>query len=445
MLGRLLNIFIYDANKVFVAMSIVFSGLTVVAIYYLGKNLYDRNTGLLAAVLAISSPNLWFHGEVALSYVLEAFFSTLVALMCWQVINGRHGLIWALAVVLAVAGGFRQNTPVFLFPLWLYSIKSLPPRKILASFIVFVLVSLSWFVPMILVTGGVERYRAALAELREFVLINSSVFEGGLPILIHHSMTIARFVIYGVGAGFAVLGLAIYVVIKNGDFSVFAEKKSIFCLLWVLPSILFYMCIFIHYANPGYALIFTPCLLILTAIATKKMDSVSFPFIKKNITPWISTGVVVMNGILFVFCAHPVSYRAISDHNVNLPIALQQIRKYDPAKTAVLAPPYINYSFRPIMCYLPEYRAYNVAVEKNRAGEPRKAFAGIHGETFLEPKISLPDTLTKFAAITAAPETGKGAAGKKGLEYSALGNSGLVIISGPIDRVREVFPALPLR
>src|SRR4030043_321809 len=43
MLGRLLNLFIEDANTVFVSISFIFSGLTVVAVYYLGKEVFDRN------------------------------------------------------------------------------------------------------------------------------------------------------------------------------------------------------------------------------------------------------------------------------------------------------------------------------------------------------------------------------------------------------------------
>src|SRR3972149_11100567 len=52
MLGRLFNLFINDANTVFVSMSIIFSGLTIVAIYYLGKEMYDKKIAILAALIA---------------------------------------------------------------------------------------------------------------------------------------------------------------------------------------------------------------------------------------------------------------------------------------------------------------------------------------------------------------------------------------------------------
>src|SRR6266511_1850084 len=101
MLGRFLNFFVHDANVALVSLSILFGALTVVVIYYLGKELYNPECALLAALLAITSPNLWFHGEVALTYVIEAFFSTWIAFLCWKVLKGEERLIWIAAIVLA--------------------------------------------------------------------------------------------------------------------------------------------------------------------------------------------------------------------------------------------------------------------------------------------------------------------------------------------------------
>ena len=66
-LGRVIHFFIDDGNAVFVSVSVFFSGLTMVAVYRLGKELFDTKTGAIAALLALTSPNVWFHGEVALT------------------------------------------------------------------------------------------------------------------------------------------------------------------------------------------------------------------------------------------------------------------------------------------------------------------------------------------------------------------------------------------
>ena len=80
MLGRLLNVFIADANTVYVSISVFFSGIAIAAVYLLGRDIFGRKIGTIAALLALSSPSFWFHGEVALTYIVEAFFSTITAI-----------------------------------------------------------------------------------------------------------------------------------------------------------------------------------------------------------------------------------------------------------------------------------------------------------------------------------------------------------------------------
>src|SRR4030067_1076133 len=110
-LGRILHLFIADANTVFVSISVCFSGLTVACVYLLGKEVFERKIGIIAALLALSSPSLWFHGAVALSYVVEAFFSTAIALFCWRILTGQGRDLWISAGILGLAGGVRQKPP----------------------------------------------------------------------------------------------------------------------------------------------------------------------------------------------------------------------------------------------------------------------------------------------------------------------------------------------
>src|SRR5205809_1230104 len=56
MAGKLINLFFHDANSSFLALSLIGGGLTVVAVYYLGLSIFDRETGLWAAALAFTSP-----------------------------------------------------------------------------------------------------------------------------------------------------------------------------------------------------------------------------------------------------------------------------------------------------------------------------------------------------------------------------------------------------
>jgi hypothetical protein len=67
MMGRFLNLLLDDANTVYISISIFFSGLTVLVLYYFCREMFDRRTAIVCALMAITSPNLWFHGELALN------------------------------------------------------------------------------------------------------------------------------------------------------------------------------------------------------------------------------------------------------------------------------------------------------------------------------------------------------------------------------------------
>lgn len=440
MLGRLLNFFIKDANTVFVSISIIFSGLTVVAVYYLGKELFDKKIGLLAGVLALTSPNLWFHGEVALSYIVEAFFSTVVAYLCWIIYRGEHRYIWASVIALGIAGGIRQNTIVFLLPLWLFSVKGVPVRKVIASLGLLGLICLLWFVPMVFMTGGWESYREAFRELWLFNTGNVSVFERGWPSFKIFSSALLVFIIYGIGAGVFVLSLAGYSLIRRRRLKSLDLDRAAFFPLWMLPPILFYLLIFIHPANPGYSLVFLPGLLILTAASVDYVRDELKQLIKKDLYTLIVSGLITVNLVFFFFSKLPVSYREIRDHDRDVAMLLDGIKGFDPSKTAIFVEPYIFFGYRQIMYYLPEYRVYDVDLRIAPTGERRKVFWGLDRETHLTDKIELPETFDSFISLLHESQKDK-VSMINGLSVKAM-FSYITVVSGPLKCLDEVYPEL---
>ena len=301
MLGRLLNLFIQNANITFIVVSIFFSGLTVVAVYYLGKEIFNKKAGVIAAAIAMTSPNLWFHGEVALTNVAEAFFSTLVAFLCWKIYKGRHNYIWLSVIALALGGGIRQNTIIFLFPLWLFSVKGVPVRKTVTSLFLLLICCLLWFVPMMYMTGGWHAYREAFRELWLFNTGNVSVFEKGWSTFRIFSSCLARFTVYGVGGGIFALILAAYTLIRKKRIKSLDRGKAAFFSLWILPSFFFFLLIFVHPSNPGYVLIFMPALFILTALSIEFISADMKEIIKRESSTVIAVIIVVINVSMFFF------------------------------------------------------------------------------------------------------------------------------------------------
>jgi len=444
MLGRLINLLFNDANTTFIFISIFFSGLTVVTIYYLGKEIFDQRTGLFAALIALTSPNMWFHGEVALSYTVEAFFSTVVALLSWRMLRGEHKYIWLSVVLLGIAGGMRQNTVIFLLPLWLYSVRRLPVRKVVMSIGLLGITCLLWFIPMVWMTGGWSNYQKAVTELWLFNTGNVSVFEKGWATLKIFSSSLFEFIVYGIGVGILTLGLTVYAAIRHKKVRHFDVKKVHFFSLWILPSVLFYLLIFIHPANPGYVLIFLPALLILVAVSTIFIGTDLKNVTKRDFIVPIVLAMVIFNLGIFLFSKYPVSYRIIRTHDHDLSIMIEGIRNYDPLKTAVLIGPYIFYGYRHIMYYLPDYVVYQIDIRTAQTGERREIFWGVNKETFLADEIVLPKNTDNLLCILVAEDKDK-AKEIGNLTLTNLSSTNIYIASGHISLIRHLYPELKVR
>lgn len=449
MLGRLLNLLINDANTIFITISIVFSCLTVVAIYYLGKEMLDRKTGVIASLLAITSPNIWFHGEVALTYIVEAFFSTLIAFLCWKIYKGSRQeevdkYLYLSAIALGIAGGIRQNTLVFLLPLWLFSIKGLPLRKIIISFMLLAITSLLWFIPMIQMTGGYDVYREAFKELWLFNTGNVSVFHRGWDSFKMFSSTLYNFIFYGLGVGIIIILFTCYSIVRHKRLKLLNKSKLIFFMLWILPSFMFHLLIFTHNSNPGYVLIFLPAFLIIATLSIIYISEDLKKFLNKDFLLKVVIFVISINAILFLFINHPASYRAIKTHDKDLSIMLKEIKNYESSKVAIFVDPYTFYGYRHIMYYLPEYKVYQVDIRVAPTGEIRKIFWGVNRKTFLTDKIVLPENIKGFVAITISDDKDK-VTGIDGINIKKLPETEIYIASGPISLIKEIYPELGIK
>ncbi len=441
MLGKLLHLFVSDVNTTFISISIFFSGLTVVTVYFFGKELFDERTGVFSALLTLTSPNFWFHGEVALTYPVEAFFSAIIGLFCWRAYQGKRNYVLISALMLAVAGGFRQNTAVFLFPLWLFSVRKESFRSIISGLVLFVIVSFAWFLPMIMYTGGLSVYIEAFRELLLFNTGNNSVFEKGLPALKLYSQTIYNFIFFSMGATLPVLLLAIYSSYRNHKIRLLNNAKTYFFAVWVLPSVLFYLLIFIHPANPGYILILLPPLMIVASAALLNLCDDLRKLTKINLAPSLFCLILLINAFMFLFSRYPVSRFEIRNNDRNLTSLFNKLRQFNPQTTVIfIAGPYIFRSIRHIMIYLPEYTVYQVHLRKSPSGESRKFFGGERGKTFLVKKICLPSRIQYFATVYAY-DTNTLPVTPPGLTVVKV-DPNCIIVSGPMNRVSDLFPKL---
>src|SRR5215207_11177003 len=93
--------------------SIVAGILLIGTVYWLAVEVFDRRTGLVAALLAALAPILVWYSQEARGYALEALFCTVAAVGCVRVIKRGSGWDWALHTVAAALAVWTHWFAIF--------------------------------------------------------------------------------------------------------------------------------------------------------------------------------------------------------------------------------------------------------------------------------------------------------------------------------------------
>jgi len=250
-LGRLVNFLFQDANTALVAISIVFSCAAGLMIYILTDSWFARNAAVFAGLIFVFSPLAWFHGTVALIYIVEAFFSVLTGYLCWRVYLGTASFAIPAAVVVGIAAGFRPSSLLLLCPLLLFSFGKVKRRNAAGGVACLVLTLFAWLIPMLRSTGG-EAYFAALESLWLAVPSKGMAFNSSLMNSFVRALVIVGIYLlcFGCAAILPVTGLRANPSIDR--------RKAIFTRVWIAPGLLFFTLVYLKFVNSGYLLALVP-------------------------------------------------------------------------------------------------------------------------------------------------------------------------------------------
>jgi Protein O-mannosyl-transferase TMEM260-like len=248
-MGRVVTLIVHDANLALVLLSIVASCGTVVLIYRMALAWFGLRAALLAGLLFVFSPLAWFHGTVALTYSVEAFFSALLGYLCWRIYSGDAKFFLPTGIMLGVSAGVRPSSLLFLGPLFLLSLSKVRTKARILALAALVATLAAWFFPMIWASGGFHTYFGALISLWRLVPSKGTVFNSSPANSIARACTIVLiyFLAFGVAslAPLAALGRSL----------VIDREKKIFTLFWIAPALCFFTLIFLKFVNSGYLLL----------------------------------------------------------------------------------------------------------------------------------------------------------------------------------------------
>ena len=438
-LGRLLNIPLGDPNLAYVALAMVFSAATTVAVYWLARALYDRVTAAAAATLLAVSPLFWFYGSVGLTYAGEALFASTVAYFGFRALNGSRSDAYLAAWYLGIAGGMRQSLLVLLFPLWLgcVAVGVRRVRVVLVGLGILTASVLTWFLPMIWLTGGLERYIAASVELADSVVKPTSIVGGPFEVTLRVSRYLLESVLVALGPLAAASLLAVWYVRRWGW-----TFREWFLLGWTIPPVLVYT--LVHFGQAGYVLTFLPALVIflsrvLVSALGHAAESLSYPRARVALTAAVVMLVVLVNGSFFV-SARPAprdfdtprspwvrqvqdeafdwifsrTAAALREHEDVVSGFVDSIRGLYPDETTVIITEQGNSRsypwFRHAMFYLQEYPVYELQVGGLVPGFRASRLSSTMS-TIPDVEINLPSTVERlvwfvdhWSPITVRPE-----------------------------------------
>ena len=353
-LTRLVDMFLRDAQNTMVAISIVSSGLSVVALFFLGQAMFSRVTGFIAALFLASSPLFWFYGEIALPHTLDTFLIITAVWWLYETMRGDHRYLYPAVVMLAIAGGIRPQTLVFLAPLTLYAVRSVGWKKFILAGVIGAAVCLIWFVPLVVLNGGVSRYFEIMGAFGSRFQDTTSVLMGaGWPGIRRNLIKLSLYTVYA-------WGMALLPVVVYGGYRIYKRKwpqnweKIIFLAAWVGPVLLFYL--LIHMGQQGLVFVFLPALLLVSAEALVRLFNSHYYWLAATLAAVLLFHIAVFT----MLPEHPLgpngqrllTWQTIRNNDNYYQSRLAAIRENFPASsTAILAANWHHLEY-----YLPEYR-----------------------------------------------------------------------------------------
>ncbi|MBU0650921.1 glycosyltransferase family 39 protein, partial [bacterium] len=267
-IAKFFYLFISDHNLCMVIPNILSTGITAVLIFLFTMEIFDKKSAVIASLLFISSPVIWFHGETALTYMTDACFIMFFVYFGYKSMTNQI-LKYALisSFFLGISAGIRQQNTVLLFPLFLFFIHKQKLKNIILCFLALGITCLSWMIPLITLSGGIKSY-LAVCEKQGACGIHPNIKEYS-EYIIRTTGKIIRPIAKAITIGIIPLIIALILNFKKIKLK---NPKTLLFIFWIMPCIIFWYSF--HLGNPGHTFTCLMSIFSLTALAITKLKKV---------------------------------------------------------------------------------------------------------------------------------------------------------------------------
>jgi len=378
-----------SAQSGYIAIAIAGTAGAAIALYDLGRRLWSPAAGWLAALFLLASPLFWFYGEVALPHTVDGLVVIVAATLSWRVWTGEHRAALWLAMWLGLAGGFRQQTLVFMFPLAFVASLALPWRQKLGAGALLAATVVAWIVPLFALTGGMGRYLAIVAGYSETFDRPTSVLLGaGWDGLSYNLDKLLRYTLWGWALGIVPALLGAWLE-RRGLRRFWRDRRFWLMALWAVPCLAFYT--LIHMGQQGLIFVYLPILALLSgrgalAVAHHLVwgRAVAIVCLSANALLFLLAPEYLLPGRFKV-----LSLATIRQQDRVLDAQIQSVRSFLPPDAALLAA-----EWRLPQYYLPDVLVIPIAVPGAGAaradlveGEAAEQLQGAAAIAWFEPQL----------------------------------------------------------
>jgi hypothetical protein len=188
-------------------------------------------------------------------------------------LGGGWPWVVGTAVMLGVVAGVRQQTGPVLLPVWLYAFSRfsrLRLAKLIVGAMVFGCVCLSWFLPMVELSGGLTVY-LHLLSVKLKMEAQLTPWGGGVVALSTSCSAIVASCWNGLYAAGLLAGTEFFLSVLRLQLPVVTRHKEqfIFLAVWVVPMVA--IGLVVYTTMPGYVLCYFPALATMSGLALVKV------------------------------------------------------------------------------------------------------------------------------------------------------------------------------
>ncbi|MDB5352220.1 MAG: hypothetical protein JWN86_3467 [Planctomycetota bacterium] len=271
--AKVLGAWAADEYRGFIWLDIVISGLAMAATWWFLRAVVAPRTAASAAVVLGVAPVFWSYGAMAGNYTaIPLVGSTLLGIAVRGRFTPRPWHPYAAAAILAWGAGYRQDIGLFWLPVFLVILWRHRWIAGLQAGLLFTILNLAWFIPMLRDAGGWATYRAQTGEFADKAGRMNSVWQLGLiDASLRYAVKIALALSWTLGIGllFVPRGLTRLAHRDGGPFLIAT------LILAAIPAMAMHL--LVHFGVAGYAFHYVPGLMVLMALGLGRevMGSVS--------------------------------------------------------------------------------------------------------------------------------------------------------------------------